>query len=69
MSITIEEDEKNIQQQTFITKPGNFQHRYILSRAEAVASIEKTMSELQTIFQQLANIVQEQGELIERYNT
>jgi len=36
------------------------------SRNEAVLSIERTIGELQGIFQQLANLVAEQGELIER---
>jgi len=40
--------------------------RYISSRGEAVQNIERTIGELQGIFSQLANIVAEQGELIER---
>jgi len=36
------------------------------TRNEAVLSIERTIGELQGIFQQLANLVAEQGELIER---
>lgn len=41
-------------------------NRLIASRAEAVLSIERTITELQSIFQQLAHLVAEQGELIER---
>jgi len=40
--------------------------RYISSRGEAVQNIERTINELQGIFSQLANLVAEQGELIER---
>jgi len=40
--------------------------RYISSRGEAVQSIERTITELQGIFSQLANLVAEQQELIER---
>lgn len=40
--------------------------RYVSSRGEAVQNIERTITELQGIFSQLANLVAEQGELIER---
>eukprot|EP01116_Phalansterium_solitarium_P020469 TRINITY_DN6055_c0_g1_i1.p1 TRINITY_DN6055_c0_g1~~TRINITY_DN6055_c0_g1_i1.p1 ORF type:complete len:303 (+),score=153.60 TRINITY_DN6055_c0_g1_i1:276-1184(+) len=40
--------------------------RYLQTRAEAVTSIERTISELQGIFGQLAALVQEQGDAIER---
>jgi len=39
---------------------------YIASRTEAVESIEQTIVELQGIFQQLATIVAEQGEMMQR---
>lgn len=42
------------------------QDRYITGRAEAVMSIEKTITELQSIFRQLATLVAEQQEQIER---
>jgi len=42
------------------------QDRYITNRAEAVISIEKTITELQSIFRQLATLVAEQQEQIER---
>jgi len=42
------------------------QDRYLASRAEAVVNIEKTISELQSIFRQLANLVAEQQEAIDR---
>jgi len=42
------------------------QDRYVSSRAEAVVSIEKTITELQSIFRQLATLVAEQQEQIER---
>jgi len=42
------------------------QDRYLTNRADAVANIERTISELQNIFRQLASLVAEQGELIER---
>eukprot|EP01114_Cavostelium_apophysatum_P012274 TRINITY_DN2726_c0_g1_i1.p1 TRINITY_DN2726_c0_g1~~TRINITY_DN2726_c0_g1_i1.p1 ORF type:complete len:301 (+),score=60.48 TRINITY_DN2726_c0_g1_i1:203-1105(+) len=45
------------------------QERYISSRTEAVQSIERTIGELQGIFQQLAHLVAEQGELIERIDS
>jgi len=40
--------------------------RYIVSRAQAVQSIERTMVELQSIFSNLASIVNEHGQLIQR---
>lgn len=42
------------------------QERYLSSRTEAVQSIERTMRELQSMFQQLAGLVADQGEMIER---
>ncbi|KAL6060140.1 Syntaxin-5 [Balamuthia mandrillaris] len=42
------------------------QDSYLASRAEAVESIEQTIVELQGIFVQLANIVAEQGEMMQR---
>jgi len=42
------------------------QDRYISSRTDAVRSIESTIADLQGIFQQLANLVAEQGEMIQR---
>jgi len=42
------------------------QERYVSNRTDAVVSIERTITELQGIFSQLANLVQEQGELINR---
>jgi len=45
------------------------QDRYLESRADAVIQIEKTITELQGIFQHLATLVVEQGEMIERIDT
>eukprot|EP01113_Clastostelium_recurvatum_P021693 TRINITY_DN2573_c0_g1_i2.p1 TRINITY_DN2573_c0_g1~~TRINITY_DN2573_c0_g1_i2.p1 ORF type:complete len:304 (-),score=59.23 TRINITY_DN2573_c0_g1_i2:19-930(-) len=42
---------------------------YVSSRVNAVESIEKTIGELQGIFSQLANLVVEQGEMIERIDS
>jgi len=42
------------------------QERYISNRADAMVSVERTIAELQGIFHQLASMVAEQGELIER---
>jgi syntaxin 5 len=42
------------------------QDRFISSRSDAVANIEKTITELQLIFRQLASLVAEQQEQIER---
>ena len=42
------------------------QDRYLQSRSDAVAQIEKTIGELQGIFRQLAQLVSEQHEQIER---
>lgn len=39
------------------------QDAYLASRAEALQNVEKTIAELGTIFQQLATMVAEQGEL------
>jgi len=42
------------------------QDRYISSRSEVVRNIEITIIELQKIFQHLATLVSEQGEMLER---
>jgi len=42
------------------------QERYVNNRVDAVASIERTITELQGIFRQLASLVAEQGEMIQR---
>lgn len=42
------------------------QERYASSRAEAAENITRTITELQGIFSQLANLVAEQGDLINR---
>jgi len=42
------------------------QERYIHNRLDAVSNIEKMITELQGIFRQLANLVAEQGEMIQR---
>jgi len=42
------------------------QETYISHRAEAVQTIQITMAELQGIFSQLAHLVAEQGETLER---
>jgi len=50
------------QQQQLVIK----QDRYLIDRAQAVRTIEITIGELQHVFQQLADLVVQQGELIER---
>eukprot|EP00741_Cyanophora_paradoxa_P001773 tig00000073_g1719.t1 len=45
------------------------QSKYYDSRASAVESVESTIVELSTIFQQLATMVSEQGELVERIDS
>jgi syntaxin 5 len=45
------------------------QDSYLNSRAVAVENIESTIIELQGIFQQLASIVAEQGEMMQRIDT
>jgi len=42
------------------------QERYVSNRLDAVKTIEKTMTEIQGMFSQLAIMVQEQGELLNR---
>lgn len=44
------------------------QDRYIESRSTAIESIESTIAELGSIFQQLATMVAEQRETVQRYN-
>jgi len=58
-------DDKN---QVVISMPQSMltQERYITSRAEAVVSIERTLSELQNIFRQLSLLVIEQQDLLDR---
>lgn len=42
---------------------------YVQQRAESTQQIESTIVELGGIFQQLAHLVQEQGEMVERIDT
>jgi hypothetical protein len=55
------------QNEVSLTMPLLNQETYISHRAEAVANIQRTISELQGIFGQLAHLVTEQGETLERY--
>jgi len=43
-----------------------WQDSYIRSRSEAMLNIEQTIVELGTIFQQLAHMVKEQEEVVQR---
>ena len=45
---------------------GQHSNAYIQQRGQAIEAIEKTISELGSIFGQLATMVQEQGEMVER---
>jgi len=54
------------QQQMMLAAPQQ-QDTYSESRLEEIQNIESTISQLGTIFQQLANLVQEQGDQIRRY--
>lgn len=42
------------------------QDEYIQSRSSAIEGIESTIAELGQIFQQLAGMVQQQGEMVQR---
>lgn len=42
------------------------QDTYVAERAEAMQNVESTIAELGTIFQQLAEMIQQQGEKVER---
>lgn len=46
-----------------------FQDSYIQNRADAMQSIEATIVELGTIFQQLAHMVKEQEEIVQRIDS
>ncbi|KAJ2777199.1 Integral membrane protein SED5 [Coemansia javaensis] len=50
--------------QMLLARPG--QSAYLDSRSEAITSIESTISELGSIFQQLAHMVSEQREVVQR---
>lgn len=54
----------NPQQQQQLMAPQ--QDAYLTSRAEALQNVEKTILELGTIFQQLADMVQQQAETVVR---
>jgi syntaxin 5 len=43
--------------------------QYISQRGQAIESIESTIHELGSIFQQLAQMVSEQAETVQRYTT
>ncbi|PKS12103.1 hypothetical protein jhhlp_001400 [Lomentospora prolificans] len=52
--------------QLLIMEEGEQQNAYIQQRGQAIEAIEKTISELGSIFGQLATMVQEQGEMVQR---
>ena len=53
-------------QQLLIMEEAQPQNQYIQQRGEAIEAIEKTISELGSIFSQLATMVTEQSEMIQR---
>lgn len=53
-------------QQLLVMEEGQQQNAYIQQRGQAIEAIEKTIGELGSIFGQLATMVQEQGEMVER---
>lgn len=52
--------------QLLIMEEGDQQNAYIQQRGQAIEAIEKTIGELGSIFGQLATMVQEQGEMVQR---
>ena len=52
--------------QLLVMEEAQPQHNYIQQRGEAIEAIEKTISELGSIFGQLATMVSAQGEMIQR---
>lgn len=52
--------------QLLVMEEGQQQNAYIQQRGQAIEAIEKTIGELGSIFGQLATMVQEQGEMVER---
>ena len=53
-------------QQLLVMEEGQQQNAYIQQRGQAIEAIEKTIGELGSIFGQLATMVQEQGDMVER---
>lgn len=53
-------------QQLLMMEEGNPTNSYIHARGEAIEAIERTISELGSIFGQLASMVSEQSEMIQR---
>ncbi len=53
-------------QQLLLMEEGNTSQRYIQQRSDAIVAIESTISELGSIFGQLATMVSEQSEMIQR---
>ena len=53
-------------QQLLLMEEAQPQHAYIQQRGEAIEAIERTISELGSIFGQLAGMVSEQSEMIQR---
>jgi syntaxin 5 len=52
--------------QLLVMEEGQHSNEYIQQRGQAIEAIEKTISELGSIFGQLATMVQEQGQMVER---
>jgi syntaxin 5 len=55
---------EGLQQHLLVAPPANLQ--YYESREQAVTEVEKTISELSTLFKRLAGMIAEQQELVER---
>lgn len=53
-------------QQLLMMEEAQPQNAYIEERGQAIESIERTINELGGIFGQLASMVQEQGEMVQR---
>ncbi len=49
--------------------PSLIQDTYVEERAQAMEAVERTITELGTVFQQLAEMIQSQGEKVERIDT
>ncbi|SPO03795.1 probable syntaxin, vesicular transport protein [Cephalotrichum gorgonifer] len=58
--------EPSSDRQLLIMEEGQQQNVYIEQRGQAIEAIEKTIGELGSIFGQLATMVQEQGEMVQR---
>jgi len=66
MDMIVEEIPAHGQQRQLLAEPSSVTDSFLRSRADAVRQIERTIHELSGVFQQLAAMISEQGDMVRR---